>query len=145
MNIKSALVFSVIILTLIILPGCQDASSPNENGVATDQLTYETVNSDMGLMKNGGMEFDSAAGVFSIGWNEMFRPFEDGGDVRGMAFAVGFGDGETDLTHFRRSGLDMGSVFINYSGNQIELHKRYHRVRGTAYTLFERPFGFVRA
>jgi hypothetical protein len=35
----------------------------------------------------------------------------------------------------------MGTININYSGNQIEMHKMYHERRGTAYSLFHRPFG----
>jgi hypothetical protein len=87
------------------------------------------------------MPLDSAAGVFSIGWDELFRPMDDSSRVRGMAFAVAFGDIETDLMHFRKLGLDMGNVFINYAGNHIEMHKKFHRMRGVAYDLFERPFG----
>jgi len=93
------------------------------------------------LMKDGGMRLDSAAGVFSIGWNEMFRPFMDSAEVKGMAFAVAFGERNTDLPHFKKFGLDMGEVFINYTGNHIEMHKRFHERRGTAYSLFKRPFG----
>jgi hypothetical protein len=92
-------------------------------------------------MKSGGMPLDSAAAVFSIGWNEIFRPFMDSSRIKGMAFAVAFGERPTDLPHFRKFGLDMGNVFINYSGNQIEMYKHNHPRRGIAYSLFERPFG----
>jgi len=136
---------SIFILTGIIsiffLIACQsELNSPNQNNL-NDQPSFETVNSDLALMKDGGMPLDDAAGVFSIGWNEMFRPFEDSNTVKGMAFAVAFGERETDLSHFRRFGLDMGNIFINYSGNQIEMQKRFHDRRGIAYSLFKRPFG----
>ncbi len=122
--------------------GCQSGlNSPDRNDFLSDEMSYETVDSDLGLMKEGGMSLDDAAGVFSIGWNEIFRPFENGSEVRGMAFAVAFGEKETDLRHFRKSGLDMGNVFVNYSGNQFEMHKRFHDRRGVAYSLFNRPFG----
>jgi hypothetical protein len=52
-----------------------------------------------------------------------FRPFMDSSRIKGMAFAVAFGERPTDLPHFRKFGLDMGEIFINYSGNQIEMHK----------------------
>lgn len=139
MKIKSLLILVSIISTLFML-GCQ--SEPNSpNSLFNDQPSFETVDSDLALMKNGGMPLDGAAGVFSIGWNEMFRPFEDSSSAKGMAFAVAFGERETDLSHFRRFGLDMGDVFINYSGNQIEMQKRFHDRRGIAYSLFKRPFG----
>jgi hypothetical protein len=92
-------------------------------------------------MKNGGMHLDSAAGVFSIGWNEIFRPFMDSSRIKGMAFAVAFGERQSDLPHFRKFGLNMGDITINYPGNQVEMHKHFHPLRGVAYSLFERPFG----
>ena len=61
--------------------------------------------------------------------------------INGMAFAVAFGERPADLPHFKRFGLDMGDVFINYSGSQIQMYKNIHPRRGVAYSLFERPFG----
>ena len=134
--------FFAALLASIFLFGCKsDVSSPDENGLSADQLSFNTVDNDLALLKDGGMPLDSAAGVFSIGWNELFRPMEDSSEVRGMAFAVAFGDRETDLLHFRRFGLNMGDVFITYSGNHIQMHKKFHQLRGVAYDLFERPFG----
>ena len=134
--------FFAALLASIFLFGCKsDVSSPDENGLSADQLSFNTVDNDLALLKDGGMPLDSAAGVFSIGWNELFRPMEDSSEVRGMAFAVAFGDRETDLLHFRRFGLNMGDVFITYSGNHIQMHKKFHQLRGVAYDLFIRPFG----
>ena len=134
--------FFAALLASIFLFGCKsEVNSPAGNESLTDQLSYQTVDNDLALLKDGGMPLDSAAGVFSIGWNEIFRPIEDSSEVRGMAFAVAFGEKGTDLLHFRRIGLDMGEVFINYSGNHIEMHKKFHPMRGIAYDLFERPFG----
>jgi hypothetical protein len=122
--------------------GCQsDPNSPEQNNTMTDQPLYQTVDGDLALMKAGGMPLDSAAGVFSIGWNEIFRPFMDTSNIKGMAFAVAFGDRPADLPHFKKFGLDMGDVFINYAGNQIQMYKHVHLRRGVAYSLFERPFG----
>lgn len=141
MKLKISIIFPLLAITLLLF-GCKsEVNSPDQNDLLSDQLSYETVDSDLALMKDGGMPIDSAAGVFSIGWNEMFRPFENNSEVKGMAFAVAFGDRETDLLHFRKYGLDMGNVLINYAGNQIEMHKKFHEMRGVAYDLFERPFG----
>ncbi len=123
MKLKISIIFPLLAVTLLLI-GCQsEVNSPDRNELLNDQLSYETVNSDLALMKDGGMPLDSAAGVFSIGWNEMFRPFMDSSEVKGMAFAVAFGERETDLPHFKKFGLDMGNVFINYTGNHIEMHK----------------------
>jgi len=141
MKLKISIIFPLLAVTLLLF-GCQsEVNSPDRNDLLNDQLSYETVDSDLALMKDGGMPLDSAAGVFSIGWNEMFRPFMDSSEVKGMAFVVAFGERETDLPHFKKFGLDMGNVFINYTGNHIEMHKKFHEMRGVAYDLFERPFG----
>jgi hypothetical protein len=122
--------------------GCQsELNSPERNNLLKDEMSYETLDSDLEMMNRGGMPLDDAAGIFSIGWNEMFKSIENGSQVRGMAFAVAFGERQTDLRHFRKFGLDMGNIFINYSGNQIEMHKRFHDRRGVAYSLFNKPFG----
>jgi len=141
MKLKISIIFPLLAVTLLLF-GCQsEVNSPDRNDLLNDQLSYETVDSDLALMKDGGMPLDNAAGVFSIGWNEMFRPFIDSTEVKGMAFAVAFGERPTDLPHFRKFGLDMGDIFINYPGNQVEMYKHNHPSRGVAYSLFERPFG----
>jgi hypothetical protein len=141
MKIKSVLILSASFLSLFLF-GCQsDPNSPDENGLLSDQLIYQTVDGDLALMKAGGMPLDDVAGVFSIGWNEIFRPYMDSSEVKGMAFAVAFGERNSNLEHFRKYGLDMGDVFINYAGNYVEMYKHIHPRRGVAYSLFERPFG----
>ena len=138
---KTRLIFTGL-LVIIFLFGCKsEVNSPDRNDFLSDQLSFETVDSDLALMKDGGMPLDSAAAVFSIGWNEIFRPFMDSSRIKGMAFAVAFGERGTDLNHLRKFGLDMGNIFINYSGNQVEMYRHSHPMRGVAYSLFERPFG----
>ena len=141
MKNKIGIIFLVLSFFLFFW-GCQsDPNSPDQNDSLTDQALYKTVDGDLALMNAGGMPLDSSAGVFSIGWNEIFRPFMDTSNIKGMAFAVAFGERPADLPHFRKFGLDMGDVFINYSGNQIQMYKNVHRRMGVAYSLFERPFG----
>lgn len=134
--------FAVALFASLFLFGCKsEVNSPEGDEFLNNQLSFETVDNDLALLKSGGMPLDSAAGVFSIGWDELFRPVDDSLETRGMAFAVAFGKKETDLLHFRKFGLDMGNVFINYSGNHVQMHKKFSRMRGVAYDLFERPFG----
>lgn len=135
------IIFTAFSFTLFFF-GCQsEVTSPDKYELNSDQLAYQTVDNDLALMKGGGMPLDSAAGVFSIGWNEIFRPFMDSSRIKGMVFAVAFGERGTDLQHLRKFGLDMGDITINYSGNQVEMYKHTHPMRGIAYSLFERPFG----
>jgi hypothetical protein len=141
MKNKIGILLSFFIFFLFLF-GCKsEVNSPDKNDLNSDQLAYQTVENDLALMKDGRMSLDSCAGVFSIGWNEIFRPFMDSSNIKGMAFAVAFGERPTDLPHFKKHGLDMGGIFINYSGNQVEMYKHTHTMRGVAYSLFERPFG----
>jgi hypothetical protein len=136
----------VISLFLILLTfGCKsEINSPAENQAdALQMYKFETVESDLGLLKDGGMIVPIPEGdaVFSIGWNEIFRPVNDDSLIKGMAFAVAFGNKKTESLNFPRFGIDMGTINIGYADNQIKMHKMFHHRRGTAYSLFNRPFG----
>ena len=132
--------FSFLVVAIV---GCKsEINSPDRaNADAAELLKFETVESDLALLKGGGMPLPEGDAVFSIGWNEMFRPFDDDSSIKGMAFAVAFGDRITESPDFPRFGIDMGTINIEYAGNQIEMHKIFHQRRGTAYSLFRRPFG----
>lgn len=142
MKNKLRFIISSFVLLVIAL-GCQSELNSPEGFRSGDLELYKfgTVESDLSLLMDGGMRVIEGDGVFSIGWNEIFRKFDDDSQLKGMAFAVAFGEESTTSSCFPRYGLDMGSININYSGNQIEMHKMNHRKRGTAYSLFHRPFG----
>ena len=137
--------FSILLgLFLVFIAfGCKsEVNSPeNFNTDAMELYKFETVESDLALLKDYGMPVIDGAGVFSIGWNEIFRPFDDDPQIKGMAFAVSFSDTNTDWLFFPKRSLNMGTINIEYSGNQIQMHKMFHRKRGVAYSLFNRPFG----
>jgi len=132
------LFFTALLTTLFL--SCKEVNSPVEDFFQAED-SYEVIGSDLSLLKEGGMDIERADGIFSIGWNEIFRPFNTNSEVMGTAFAVAFGEDAGTFPHFRRFGIDMGSVFINYSTNQIELRKHFDERRGVAYTLFKKPFG----
>jgi len=142
MNLLHLKIITLLFLVLAI-SGCKnDVNTPEgPNADASELLKFETVESDLALLKEGGMPFPEGDAVFSIGWNEIFRPFDDDSRVKGMAFAVAFGDKNTETSNFPRYGVDMGTINIDYSGNQVQMHKMFHRRRGIAYSLFNRPFG----
>ncbi len=131
----------LILLTsafVFVFTACNEVNGPQRDSFLADKNnSFETIDSDLFLLKEGGMDIDAAAGIFSIGWNEIFRPFDDESHIMGMAFAVAFGEPNDRL----KFGLNMGSVFINYGDHQTELHKRTNDRRGTMYSLFKRPFG----
>ncbi len=132
-----------IVLALISFVGCNEQVNEPEQFQTADLELYKfaTVENDISLLKAGGMHFIEGDGVFSIGWNEVFRPFDDDSLIKGMAFAVVFGEQSTVSDNFPGYGIDMGTVTINYANGEIELNKMQHDARGTAYSLFHRPFG----
>ena len=133
----------VFLFMVLAIAGCKsDVNSPEGTNVEVLELyKFETIESDLALLKGGGIPLPEGDAAFSIGWNEIFRPFDDDLHIKGMAFAVAFGDTNTQSSNFPRLGLDMGTISIAYAGNQIEMHKMFHHRRGTAYSLFNRPFG----
>ena len=130
--------FTIVFTTLFV--SCNEVNSPGEDFFQQED-SYEVIGSDLDLLKEGGLDIEGADGVFSIGWNEIFRPFDTGAEVMGSAFAVAFGEDVGTFPHFHRLGINMGSVFINYASNQVEMYKHSDDRRGVAYTLFKRPFG----
>ncbi len=132
--------FTIMFATLFV--SCNNVNSPGEDLFQSEQNdSFEVIGSDLSLLKEGGMDIEGADGVFSIGWNEIFRPFDTGSEVMGTAFAVAFGEDAGTFPHFHRLGINMGLVFINYASNRVEMHKHSDDRRGVAYTLFRRPFG----
>ena len=132
------LFFTALLTTMFI--SCSEVNRPGED-LFQQEDSYEVIGSDLSLLKEGGMDIERADGIFSIGWNEIFRPFDTCSEVMGSAFVVAFGEDAGTFPHFRRLGLDMGSVFINYASNRVEMHRHADEHRGVAYTLFKKPFG----
>jgi len=132
-----ALIVTVFVSGFLII-ACNDVNSPDDRFSDFEETSsFQTIESDLALLKDGGMPIDESDGVFSIGWNEIFRPIDDELHIRGMAFAVAFGESND----FYKFGINMGSVFVNYDNHQTELHKKTNDRRGTMYSLFKRPFG----
>ncbi len=129
------------IFSVILLLGCSKDGINDPAQISNVYDSYETVGSDVLLLKESGIDLEGIDGIFSIGWNEIFRPFNSEEEVVGSAFAVVFGEEVGSFPHFRRFGIDIGSVFINYNSNQLIMHKHSDERKGTAYTLFKKPFG----
>jgi hypothetical protein len=141
MNKSIFIIFFAIVVTTLFV-SCDSVNDPGKDSFRSEKnYSYETIDSDLSLLKEGGMDIEGADGVFSIGWNEIFRPFNTGSEVMGTAFAVAFGEDAGTFAHFRKRGINMGSVFINYASNQVQMHKHLDDRKGIAYTLFKRPFG----
>jgi hypothetical protein len=131
----------VFVLIIAIFSGCSDSSS-----VDTDQLVTETfdtyasvLSEDFDRLDATGIPMDSTDGIFSIGWNEFFNPMTNDTVTHGHAFAVTFDDVNTQGPRPIKNGIDIGSVFINYQSNHIELQKIVNPFGGVLYSLFPRP------
>ncbi len=135
---KSFALLVTVFVSGFLFFACNDVNSPEERNLDfLENSSFQTIESDLALLKDGGIPIDESDGVFSIGWNEVFRPIDDESLIRGMAFAVAFGE----VNDFYKFGINMGSVIINYGDHNLELHKKSNDRRGTMYSLFKRPFG----
>ena len=135
---KSFVLLVTVFVSGVLFIACNDVNSPEERNLDfLENSSFQTIESDLALLKDGGIPIDETDGVFSIGWNEVFRPIDDELHIRGMAFAVAFGA----PNDFYKFGINMGSVLINYGDHNVELHKKTNDRRGTMYSLFKRPFG----
>jgi hypothetical protein len=133
--------FALLVTVLVwgfLFVACDNVNNPDDRFADfLENSSFQTIESDLALLKDGGIPIDESDGVFSIGWNEIFRPIDDELQIRGMAFAVAFGE----VNDFYKFGLNMGSVIINYGDHNLELHKKTNDRRGTMYSLFKKPFG----
>ncbi len=143
MNTK--LLFSFLIsaaIGFISFSGCSNpAAATNPGSNNQDQTISKStyVENDLGLLKTAGVNFDSSQGCFSIGWNQIFFPPENTDRLTSGAFAIGFTAGETPSKPFLRSGVDMGSVYLNYAGNQLQFNKQQAPDGGYFYSIMPTP------
>lgn len=140
MYTKKILFVLASISFLILFYGC----SKNVVAPATDQqsnqLTKATVvESDMGVLNNEGIPLRDCDGIFALGWNEMFGPIRWNDEINGHAMALVFGD-SLHPRPFIKNGIDVGTIYINYNGGQIQLEKRIGPEGGVFYSLYPRFF-----
>ena len=138
-TLKAFLIITGIFLPLL-LTGCSNSTSPNDNQQTTDQLSKSSVvESDMGVLNAEGVPMRDCDGVFALGWNELFGPIRWNDEVNGHAMAVVFGD-TVHQRPFIKSGIDVGTIYINYDNDQIQLEKRTGPDGGVFYSLYPRFF-----
>ena len=123
--------FGVTALLLFVLSGiggigCSDSSQNPQvltGSLGNDLANAAAVNisqSELTLLRLAGIRVDDGGGVFSIGWRQLFDPRRQTDSTVGRAMAVGFDSSRTAVNR----GIDMGTVFLNYAANHIELQKR---------------------
>jgi len=127
------------ILIAVAFTGCSNVNEPSA-GQTADELTKSTVvENDIGVLDREGIPIQDCDGVFSLGWNELFGPIRWNDEINGHAMALVFGD-TLHRRPFIRHGIDIGTIYINYNNEQIQLEKRTGPDGGVFYSLYPRFF-----
>lgn len=139
-------VFFVLVSSLVLLTGCSESNEPEIETFDLPALnSFSAVESDLEILEKGGVTFEKGVGLFSIGWNQIFRHMVSQEDVTGHAFAVAFEEPQDEKPRPFVGGIDMGSVYINYNSSKLELQKVQGPIGGVLYALFRLPFfGFFK-
>ncbi len=141
MTHKRILLASVLPLVIAgLMVGCDRTPSESSPGAIQD-VAYAFADDQLETSNASGVNVDGTAGVFSIGWRQIIVPEDQTTTLRGDAMAIAFDGTQDETAPYRTmSGIDIGTVFLNYGGNQRELAKKEGHRRGTFYCLFpERP------
>lgn len=139
-TLRRYFVFCIFAFAVAIFLGCSDSESP-----VSEQLNNETFDAyanmfseDFNFLEANGIGVDSSNGVFSIGWNEFFDPMNNDTVTQGHALVAVFTDINSPTPRPMKNGIDIGSVFISYQNNHIELQKIVNPRGGVLYSLFPR-------
>jgi hypothetical protein len=138
---KMKLLFSLPVLFIsLVIAGCSNVNEPDNSQQTIDELSKSSVvESDMGTLDKEGLHIRDADGVFALGWNELFGPIRWNDEINGHAMALVFGD-TVHQRPFIRDGIDVGTIYINYNSEQIQLEKRTGPDGGVFYSLYPRFF-----
>jgi len=133
--------FIVLCLIFVLFISCSEKTQQPQQArfnTELEQAYITSVNEDFELLKASGINMDSANVIFSLGWNQFIGPMHQGSNHSSHARAVGFE--EPQNIHPRlRGGEDLGTVNINYSGQQIELNKIQTPEEDIFYSNFIKP------
>ena len=132
------IIFGVI--TAIFLSGCSNVNAPTTTQQTTDELSKSSVvESDMGVLNSEGIPLRDCDGLFALGWNELFGPIRWNDEINAHAMALVFGD-TLHQPPFIRNGIAVGTIYINYNNEQVQLEKRVGPNGGVFYSLYPRFF-----
>ncbi|GEM_PF-1137507 len=126
--------------------GCSESNQPyyysGQQGDRQGSVGASIIVDELTVARISGVPIDSSDGVFSIGWNQFVGPADQDPERQGDASVVVF-DTSADLSGLRaqRFGEDIGSVYLNYSGNHQQFRKIRHNFSGAFYSLFPHLFG----
>jgi hypothetical protein len=132
--------FLGISILLMIVFGCSVGNEPETNSQDSEVSEGLTIaDGQMDLLEQSGHPLEDFKAIFSLGWKEIFVPMLLTAETAGHAFAVAFEQPISQQPRPFNGGIDMGSVFINYQTNQLEMRKLVSPVGGVVYSLGHRP------
>jgi hypothetical protein len=133
-------VFTVLSIFLIFWLGCSVGNEPdNQSRYSEADNSLAIAEGQMDLMDAGGHPVRDCKAIFSLGWKEIFVPRLSTSETAGHAFAVAFDELLALPPRPFTGGIDMGSVFINYQTNRLELRKMTVPGGGVIYSMGHRP------
>lgn len=131
-----------LLFCMSMLIGCsqsdQALTGPRELSNALD-ADETTSNEQIESANAAGIDLSGSQGIFSIGWREIMRPNDQTAITDGNAMAVAFDTTKPKGPKHGKGGLDMGSVYINYGSNHLELNKRVGPKGGVGYSSKSDP------
>ena len=119
----------------IVFTGCSNVNEPASQQTTDELSKSSVVENNMGVLNSEGIHMRDCDGVFALGWNELFGPIRWNDEINGHAMALVFGD-TLHQRPFIRSGIDVGTIYINYNNDQIQLEKRTGPDGGVFYSLY---------
>ena len=128
-----------------ILAGCSENSGSTQQILSSlDNLNSadgatSAVEYELSLINAGGINLDSSKGLFSLEWGQRGGPMHQEAGIGGRALAVGFDGSQQQGPPFLRAAVDMGTVYLNYESNHLELWKRTGPRGGISYSSFSGP------
>ncbi len=139
-NMKLLFILAGISIPILFYGCSKNIVNPSSNQQTSNQLDKSTVvEDDIGVLNDEGIPMGRYEGVFALGWNEIFGPIRWNDEINGHAMALVFGD-SVHPRPFIRDGIDVGTIFINYNSEQLQLEKRTGPNGGVFYSLYPRFF-----
>lgn len=130
------------ISVFLLFWGCSEVSQPEaDSQYLFASQSISMLDEQIEFMERGGLPLTESKAIFSIGWRELMDPTGGTSEIAGHASAVAFEEPVEQRPRPFGGGIDMGSVFINYGSNQIEMNKWIGREGGIVYMLSHRMRG----
>ena len=148
MKLKKRVLFLSVVGAMVAMnfDGCSHSTQPYASSVqqaySQNSVAASIVSDESMVAHLAGVPVDSSNGEFSVGWNQFVGPIAQDSERLGDASVVVY-DTVATLAGpgSPHAAEDIGSVYLNYSGNRQEFSKIRHFFGGTFYSIFPHLFG----